>query len=110
MNNLIENIITILAVLIVSINTNINNFDSSKEEYTQKNKNIECYQLAEDGDIQITFNDGSSEYLNIYNDSEVEIVDSTYLQINNSKIKLNDSDIEKIQADELAKKGIKQIT
>ena len=109
MNNLIENIITILAVLIVSINTNVNNFDDSKKEDFKEIKNIECYQLAEDGDIQITFNDGSSEYLNIYNDSEVKIVNNTYLQINNSKIKLNDSDIEKIQADELVKKELNKL-
>lgn len=109
MNNLIENIMIILAVCIVSLNTNTADFTSNTKEDIKVNKTIECYQLAEDGDIQITFNDGSSEYLNIYNTEDVKIVDNSFLQLNDLKVKLNDSDIEKIHADELVKKELNKL-
>lgn len=63
--------------------------------------NIAAYQIAADGDMQITLNDNTGYYFNIYKDTKsfklINKNNGIYLYLNNNlSIKLNDADIEKI--------------
>ncbi|CEQ01696.1 Uncharacterised protein [[Clostridium] sordellii] len=110
MRKIIENLALVLMVTILVTNTNLNVFSLDNKEDIKPEKQIECYQLADDGDIQITFNDGSSEYLNIFYDvKEFKLINSTYLKIDNSIGKINNSDIDKIKAFENMKKELNKL-
>ncbi|MGL5331079.1 MAG: hypothetical protein ACRDD7_17585 [Peptostreptococcaceae bacterium] len=98
----IEKVLIIVFLSVAVFTTGAATKDIKQDKEAQHiQDNLQCYQLADDGDIQITLQDGSGYYFNIYEDTKsyklVNKNEDIYLSLDNRlSIELDTRDVEKI--------------
>lgn len=100
-NKLTITIFTILTITAILLTITIAKDNKQSKEANYIQNNIQCYQMAEDGDIQITLQNKKEYYFNIYKDIKsfklLSKDNSIYLYLNNNlQIKLDPQDVNKI--------------